>query len=160
MKGRPRRVEREVAKYMSKFYQFIDMSEVERIPVLGRTGPDIDVNEMKLAIDVKSRKSVPKGVQVKDNEIVSDGDWYGCRLDQIHNLLMPELIFRREVKPSKMVTDWLDHMDEWTQTNEEADISGLVLHRTGSNIGNALFLIRQLEVFYDRASSSYRRAAG
>ena len=38
------------------------MDPVERLPVIGRTGPDITMNKLALAVDIKSRLEVPKAV--------------------------------------------------------------------------------------------------
>ena len=60
MKARPRSVENEVAKYLSRKFAALELDPVERVPVLGRAGPDVSINQSQLAIDVKSRKEVPK----------------------------------------------------------------------------------------------------
>ena len=48
-----------MAEHLTAFFNSLGLREVHRIPVLGRTGPDIEINEFGLIIDVKSRLSVP-----------------------------------------------------------------------------------------------------
>ena len=84
MKARPRRAEREVARHLSSFFEALGLPAVERIPVLGRTGPDITWNEFKLIVDVKSRLSVPKGISIPKGKVYRGGlNWFGVRLEEI-----------------------------------------------------------------------------
>ena len=53
-------MENRVAAYLSALFAGIGLSPVERIPVLGRTGPDLTINELGLVVDVKSRQACPK----------------------------------------------------------------------------------------------------
>lgn len=159
MKGRPRRTEREVASHLSEYYKTLGLTPVKRVPIIGRTGPDIEINELGLIVDVKSRKSVPKTPMPEQEEIVyCPGVWIGARLEDIDLLAgYPEVPngecdYARKIKPYKSIIGWLDHMDEWTQLNRPNDISALVLHRTGGYISNSLVVIKQQEVFYDRVN--------
>ena len=61
MKARPRSVENRVANMLNDVFAAMDCS-VQRIPVLGRSGPDISLNELQLVVDVKSRLEVPKAL--------------------------------------------------------------------------------------------------
>lgn len=143
MKARPRRIEREVARCLSTFFLSLNLDEVERKPVTGRTGPDVTYNkEFKLIVDVKSRLEVPKGVMTrKEDELIRcPGEWIGCQLDDPKTLLNGGAI--RDVKASKLVTRWLVHMDEWTAKNEPEGITALVLHRPGMEIKRSLLLIK------------------
>ena len=60
MKARPRAVENRIAEALNVHFEYLGLAPVERIPVLGRTGPDLTTNEMNLVVDVKSRLEVPK----------------------------------------------------------------------------------------------------
>ena len=148
MKGRPRSVEREVAAHLSRFFVSMGWSPVERIPVLGRTGPDISINEARLVVDVKSRKEVPKSVKVKKGRILDLGNGLiGVRLDQI------AILFRENLAgipilispPRKAVLDYWQHMDEWTQANCPEGVSALVLHRPGNGVHNSTLVIHSLQ---------------
>ena len=151
MKSRPRRIENRVAEEMSKFYESINMSPVVRIPILGRAGPDISLNELNLAIDVKSRKSCPKLIRPKPGFVsyAPDWAWHAVRLDEI-DLLLQRTARLQQIKRSKMIQDWLDHMDEWSVEQDEHIISGLVIHRPGEQVKAAILVIKQWEVFRDR----------
>ncbi len=61
MKARPRCVERSVAEALSSILN----TPVERIPVLGRTGPDLTYHPpLNLIVDVKSRINVPVSISL------------------------------------------------------------------------------------------------
>jgi hypothetical protein len=143
MKARPRSVEREVATYLSSLYSLAGYGVVERIPILGRTGPDITINETGFVIDVKSRISVPKSHMLRDNEIGRFGlgvsaDYFGVRLNCLGHT---DMMFR-DIRPSIMVWDWLCHMDEWTQKYMPNGISAIILHRPGTRIANTTFVVK------------------
>lgn len=70
MKARPRRAENRVAEVLSKIFSDVGKSPVKRIPVLGREGPDITWNEVKLIVDVKSRKANPKMMFADPGELL------------------------------------------------------------------------------------------
>jgi len=55
-----KRVEVRVAEILSEIFSDAGKDPVERIPILGRTGPDISHNQIELIVDVKSRHQVPK----------------------------------------------------------------------------------------------------
>ncbi|MFH2040301.1 MAG: hypothetical protein ABIJ65_12800 [Chloroflexota bacterium] len=130
MKATPRKAEREIALVFSQFFSDIGMSPVERIPILGRTGPDITINEAKLVIDVKSRKSVP----VKMTAI------QGC-LHQTDNVSFFQLSDMQILDQLKIVpasfssittVSWLNHMQEWTKEECPEGISMIVMRKPGT----------------------------
>ena len=140
MKGRPRSIERKVAEILSR--EFVDhgWSPVERIPVLGRTGPDITINEAEFVIDVKSRLEVPKTILVPKGKILCVfGDLIAFRLENInglfHKIEMDGWIKSIHSVVPKVVRDYYDHMNEWTQQHEPHGITMLVLHRSGIHGG-------------------------
>ena len=65
MKARPRRVENRVAEVLTEKFRAMGVDCLyERIPVLGREGPDLTWeknNPLGLAIDVKSRLEISRG---------------------------------------------------------------------------------------------------
>lgn len=150
MKQRPRRVEREAALLLSKFFLSISCSPVERIPVLGRTGPDITINELGLVVDVKSRIEVPVGTFY--DRPVSFGDGYSAvPLANIQDLLTSEgepVSFK-----SKQVDAWYAHMDEWTQTHQPDGISALILHRPKMPYGKAMFILKNRRRFIEKCQT-------
>ena len=154
MKARPRRAEREVAAHLSFFFEALHLPAVERIPVLGRTGPDITWNDFKLIVDVKSRVSVPKGVQPPEGRaaINLDLDYVAVRMKDLHKLAGMNTF---GVLPNfKSVSDWMEHMHEWTLAQVPDGISALVLHRPGMSFKDATVVIKldKEETFYDRLS--------
>lgn len=156
MKARPRKVENRVAEEISEFLKEYDLPEVERIPVLGRTGPDISVwPSFKVAVDVKSRKANPKGYITK-YDAISQWGWLGdgigeltvgCRLENLDLLFdienpTPELNPR---PASKVVSRWLFHMLEWCTEQESKNdfynLPALVLHYSHQPVAHSTFVI-------------------
>lgn len=155
MKARPRRVEREVAERLSRFSSKFGFKPVERVPVLGRTGPDITINELGLVIDVKSRLSVPKEYVLGKGEYRIFDYLLGVRLCEIERLFefVPTPIAR---VPSIQVARWFRHMDAWRKTYHERGITALVLHRPGMVYDHSTFLIHRnlRRVFYERCTNN------
>jgi hypothetical protein len=145
MKQRPRRAEREIARILSEKFVGIGMDPVERIPVLGRTGPDISLNQFRLVVDVKSRLEVPKGYLVP--EITSFGALIGVPLCKMQDLAFQVPETERPV--SVIVNRWFAHMDEWTKAKTRGGITALVLHRPKLPFGKAVLIISksQMEEF-------------
>ena len=81
MKQRPRRVEREIAKRITLVSEIVGADAVLRIPANGRTGPDIEINQLGLVMDVKSRESISKKMMVTKPTIFNQ-DFF----DQVLNL--------------------------------------------------------------------------
>lgn len=147
MKQRPRRVEREAAKLLSDFFRSIGCSPVERIPVLGRTGPDISLNELGLVVDVKSRLEVPLGAFF-DHPVCCQGVYYAVPLDRIADLLISEgdpVPFK-----SKQVDAWYAHMEAWTLVNQPDGISALILHRPKLPYGKAMLILKNRRRFVEK----------
>lgn len=169
MKGRPRSVENKVALHISKFLATLDLEPVERIPVLGRTGPDIDVwPGLQVAVDVKSRKACPKSyklygphLQTWGHEVDNEEIYYiGCRLGDLSMLFDVENIVMHMVRPaSKVVSGWMGHMSEWTLEQEvngyfeDFIVPALVLHWPSTPVKNSTFLIYE----HDRSLLDARR---
>ena len=139
MKARPRGVENKIATRLTSHFVKMGMSPVKRIPVLGRAGPDIDVNESGLAIDVKSRKEVPlRNYNFAGKRIVRVGEMLAVKMSDFP-LVFSDLPASEELKETKTVRDYLEHMAEWAYENE--CIPAIVLHRPGTRINNAVFII-------------------
>jgi hypothetical protein len=138
MKPRPRCVEREVAELLSNIYSKHGYSPVKRIPILGRTGPDIEINETNLVVDAKSRIAVPQSHMLGRGERGIFGDYLGVRLCELDRRDFKSRIIR----PSLLAWDWLMHMDEWRRMYLPNGISAVVLHRPKTRIANATFIIK------------------
>jgi hypothetical protein len=147
MKPRPRYAENRIAKELTEIFGV----PFERIPVLGRTGPDLTVNETKLVVDVKSRQSCPK-TYFWSGMLHHPGFHYSIALKDINDIEKLPTIHRHH---SVVVSRWLDHMHEWTVENVPDGISALAIHRPGlpygearlvfysSDIGNIISLLRK-----------------
>jgi hypothetical protein len=146
MKARPRAVERQVAKYMSTKFAELGMSPVERIPVLGRTGPDLSINESTLAIDAKSRGKI-SGVLwtvVVDHPVRTFDGLMMAKLCHFERLFADLLVSEVRDYQSKLVHGFLSHMASWDKI--ENNIPAVVLHRPGRRIADAIFVIYEKDL--------------
>jgi hypothetical protein len=137
LKARPRNCENEVARHLSNFSKLYNYKPIVRIPVIGRTGPDITINELKLVVDVKSRKEVPLGIYFE--RLVTFDGFLAVPLCQVGEMIDGDptpVEFR-----SKIVRDYYTHMDEWRLSNFPDGISTVILHRPKMPIGKAMFII-------------------
>ena len=144
MKQRPRSVERKVALILSEFYETLGLEPVERIPVLGRTGPDISINQLNLVIDVKSRLQVPTTYFIHQDCIIDFLDknhLIGVSLDDIFMLFDEDAKTNYTKFSSVLVKRWYEHMDEWTKENCPTGITALVLHRPKMPVGKSLLIL-------------------
>ena len=147
MKSRPRYAENRIAKELTDILG----APFERIPVLGRTGPDLTVNSTQLVIDVKSRKSCPKTYFCK-GMIHKTTHHCSVALSDLQNFAELPAMSRHY---SIIVGRWLDHMHAWTIENVPNGITALIIHRPGmpygesrlifyhSDIGNLMSLLRK-----------------
>lgn len=138
MKARPRSVERNVAIYLSNMFD--KLTPVKRIPLDGRRGPDISINELGLVIDVKSRIEIPKSwTSIPD--IGTDGKLIGIKLIQLSALPKTDLTNILKVSNSTIVNNYYIHMDEWTKINMPNGITAIILHKPKSRISSAIMVI-------------------
>ncbi|MGD8405302.1 MAG: hypothetical protein PVJ21_16700 [Anaerolineales bacterium] len=137
-----KRVEEKIASKLTEIFSDVGKEAVERIPILGRTGPDISYNEVKLIVDVKSRKEVPKSSIAVKGKVLHFGDMLGFRLADLPDL---DRLTPRTAAPSTLVTHWLSHMHEWTARYEPDGISCVILHRPGMPVGNSTVIIHSQE---------------
>lgn len=144
MKARPRSVEREVALFLSGKFCDLGMSPVVRIPVLGRTGPDLTINESGLAVDVKSRKECPKGLFLSRKNKLNRFDGMAAVYLSDFPLLF-DLPRSKDLDfSSKIVTDYLAHMAEWDELGDR--IPAVILHRPKMRIANAIFVMYEIDL--------------
>jgi hypothetical protein len=144
MKRRPRRIEQMVAERLTSHFATMNMSPVERIPVLGRTGPDITINESKLAIDVKSRQAVPIcNYAVRNGKIQEDPlGLLFVKLKDFPLIYSDDLSTSKLLSPSVAVREWLDHMAEWSRGDDQGNsVPAIVIHRPGTWVDSAVFVI-------------------
>ena len=144
MKARPRSVERKVAIYLSNMFD--KLTPVERIPVNGRRGPDISINELGLVIDVKSRIEIPKSWTSIPN-IGTDGKLIGITLSQLSILHSIDLTNIPKVSSSIIVNNYYKHMDEWTKINMPNGVTTIILHKPNSRISSAIMVVELINLF-------------
>ena len=133
-----KRVEVRVAEILSEIFSDAGKDPVERIPILGRTGPDISYNQIELIVDVKSRHQVPKGSLAVKGQALALRDMLGFQLEDLPNLanLSPFT-----ATPSRLVSGWLSHMHEWKIQNVPTGITCVVLHRPHMPVGQSTVII-------------------
>lgn len=143
MKARPRSIERKVAEALNAHFAPLGLAPVERIPVLGRTGPDISLNALQLVIDVKSRLEVPKAIFFPlMGPFFFDG-MIAVRLANLPTLWDEEWSPAILDYSSKTIRDYLAHMEEWTRVKCPDGISCVILHRPEMPIGASVAVIYQ-----------------
>lgn len=143
LKARPRSVENRVAEELSRHFTLLGLPPVERIPVLGRTGPDLTVNALKLVVDVKSRIEVPKRLFFPIQIPFSFDCFMAVRLCNLETLWSDPFASAPIDFSSALVMKYWNHMEEWTAARMEGGISCVVLHRPEMPIGAAVAVIHQ-----------------
>lgn len=132
-------VERKVAAELSTIYSDVGKSKVERIPLLGREGPDLTINEVGLVINVKSRMVIPARLFPKSFQLLPIGDLVCFRIE--------DLALASKYEPStpvecwKQLADWYWFMDKWTKEFKPDGISAIFLHRPRMPIGHTAIVI-------------------
>jgi hypothetical protein len=121
-----KQVERGAAEELNRVLSGIgNFTPVERIPLLGREGPDLTVNETGLVINVKSRKCIPGYLFPPAGTFIHSGKLIIFRLNDIITPLMKTC----QVDQWKQLVDWYALMDKWTQEFQPDAISAIFLHR-------------------------------
>jgi hypothetical protein len=163
MKRGPRQAETRFADYLSLHFGALGLSPVERVPVIGRTGPDITFNELWLAIDAKRREEVPISAwKLTDTcTIVEYAD--GICVSQLKNfsrlLTSEDPPQKINEKSTKTISGYLEHMAGWKFHHKDMPellrgaIPAVVCRKTGGRTANALFVIykedlRLLRILY------------
>jgi len=148
MKSRPRRAENRIAEILSEFFAHYGLSPVERIPVLGRTGPDLTINESGLAVDVKSRQACPKKIFASAHKTgKAMGETYcAFQLERLQETLIDQEGQYMTFNESKTVYTWLEHMGEWVHESAPFGIPALVIHRPQMPYGKALLILNKSDV--------------
>ena len=133
MKARPRKVENRIAEELNRWFNQVGLSPIERIPVLGRAGPDFTKNELQLRLDAKSRLAIPKSMKCGE-EVIYFGMYAGVRLCDLDKLTRLSI---RPVRASKTVARWVEKMEP---------NGGVILHWPHTPIKHAVLIMR-LEVW-------------
>ena len=148
-----KRVEVQVAEELSKHFSDVGHTPVERIPLLGRTGPDITYNDIELIVDVKSRREIPKSSLAVKGEMLEMGDMIGFNLaDLLRFGRLPSLT----AEPSTLVATWLAHMHEWKIQHLPTGVSCIILHRPKMPIGDSTVIIysKERNILWTRIAAS------
>lgn len=140
-RARWKAVERSVAAALSKIYSDVGKSPVERIPILGREGPDLTVNEVGLVINVKSRGSISDKLFPAAFTLLPIGDFVCFRLE--HLPIAAHYTPQTPVEPTKDLEDWYALMDKWTKEFKPDGITCIILHRPRMPIGKCGVVIHQ-----------------
>jgi hypothetical protein len=133
-----KRVEVRVAEILSEIFSDIGIDPVVRIPLLGRTGPDISFNEVELIVDGKSRREVPKGCLAVKGQALRLCDMLGFQLEDLPNLAS---LSPFTASPSRLVAMWMSHMHEWKVNNVPTGITCVILHRPHMPVGQSTVII-------------------
>jgi hypothetical protein len=112
---------------------------IERIPINGREGPDLTVNETGLVINVKSRKCIPDRLFPKPYQLLQFGNLVGFHAEQLY--LAPQFEVTANLPSWKMLQDWYDRMESWTLTNQPDGISAILLHKPRMPYGNMAVVV-------------------
>ena len=139
-------VERKVAAKLNDGLSGVGkFKPIERIPLLGREGPDLTVNETGLVINVKSRECIPPRLFPISGRILNIG-YYSCfRLEDLCKL--PDMAIDGGTEPWKRLTDWYERMDQWTQEFQPKGITCIVIHRPRMPIGHAGVVIHHTDIW-------------
>ena len=130
-----KQVERGAAEELNRVLSGIgNFTPVERIPLLGREGPDLTVNETGLVINVKSRQCIPARFFPKPFQLLRVGDLVIFHLEEM--CLAPQFEVTANLKPWKQLQDWYDRMDKWTHEFQPDGVSAIFLHRPRLPYGN------------------------
>lgn len=141
MDKRWKAVERSVAAKLTDVLSDVGNLKFERIPLLGRDGPDLTINSSGLVINVKSRKGIPQRLLPRHAHLIQIGDLVCFRLDNI--IGAGGFQATGTEKPWKQLQDWYDWMDDWTQRQPDKDrlISCIILHRPRLPVGKSGIVI-------------------
>ena len=138
-------VERKVAAKLNEVLSDVgNFSPIERIPLLGREGPDLTVNETGLVINVKSRKAIPDFLFPKAKEVLYLDGLVAFQLNDLPEvfydkpwrfLFNPSFCVRAAHRTWGQLGRWFDHMNKWTKAEKPDGISSIFIHRPRMPIG-------------------------
>jgi hypothetical protein len=161
MKPVPREAENRTAAMLNEYlFTPLGLPYVHRQPVIGRTGPDITLNEFKLVVDSKSRKRVPICIWGQPRKRITtytrpvwmliDDVLLAVPMNRITWINEePRIVFHSETKE---IADYYNHMDAWRKAECPDGITALALRKPGMGGKMTLFVIglSQVELFRER----------
>ena len=138
-------VERNVAAQLNAQLSDVgNYSPILRIPLLGREGPDLTVNETGLVINVKSRKDLHPRLFPISQRIHTTGELVCFRLEDLPSL--GDMPISTSTEPLKQLINWYWFMDKWTREFEPAGITSIIIHRPRMPIGHAGVVIHHKDL--------------
>jgi hypothetical protein len=140
-------VERSVAANLNALLSDVgNYSPILRIPLLGREGPDLTVNETGLVINVKSRKDLHPRLFPALDRMHAIGDLVCFRLEDLPMIGKMPVLINASTEPLKQLIDWYWFMDKWTREFEPAGITSIIIHRPRMPIGHAGVVIHHKDL--------------
>src|SRR5512144_3154633 len=108
-------VERNVASQLNALLSDVgNFTPIERIPLLGREGPDLTINEVGLVINVKSRAIIPPRLFPQAKQLLHISDLVCFRMEDLCRVSSFPIL--AAATPSwKKLKDWWEFMDKWTK---------------------------------------------
>lgn len=122
-----------------------EFKPVERIPLLGREGPDLTVNETGLVINVKSRAEIPQRLFPDNGRILQIGKLFCFRLENIARI--HDLPVSAATGSWQRLTDWWLRMDRWTRECQPEGITCIIIHRPRMPVGHAGVVIHHTDLW-------------
>ena len=139
-------VERNVATKLNEILSDAGkFTPIERIPLLGREGPDLTVNETGLVINVKSRQFLHPRLFAPSERILYIGTYSCFRLEDLCKI--PDMPFDSSTELLKKLDDWWKFMDKWTKEFKPKGITSIIIHRPTMPIGHAGVVIHHTDLW-------------
>jgi len=161
-RGRWKRFERRVADEINSQVSQYGCKTETRIPVNGRTGPDIYFSEVGMAVSVKQRLAVPLSYEAPQDGVVLFGDLYAARLHHAFDLfrrLDKEGVTRQTKGGSRVVARWHREILEWCEAQgDSSPFPVLVIAKPATWVRNATFLVHK-DVLFSRFISTFKEFA-
>jgi hypothetical protein len=114
---------------------------VWRIPVNGREGPDLTINETGLVINVKSRERIPDRLFPEEFQMFFMDNLAIFPLKDLSCFNTFLMEFPQGIEPWKMLQDWYDRMESWTKQYKPDGISAILLHKPRMPYGNMAVVV-------------------
>ena len=112
-----------------------NFTPIERIPLLGREGPDLTINEVGLVINVKSRAIIPPRLFPQAKQLLHISDLVCFRMEDLCRVSSFPIL--AAATPSwKKLKDWWEFMDKWTKEFQPDGITAILIHRPRMPIGH------------------------
>jgi hypothetical protein len=153
-------VEKKIAEEINKYFTSVGMNPIERIPILGRDGPDLTVNESGLLIDVKHRISNPKLFQFEDGRVAQSGKFLLAVKIKDIKLLAEGKDIDIMLKSSRVVRKYYEHMRDHSKKKKYLPdgnvIPCIILHYPGCKYEDSVLIIDKNDrsLLYERISNA------